>query len=260
MAAGPLRVGLQSSGAPMIPPEPGTLDLSAVVPVHNEIESLDPLIGELRSALDASRRSWEIVLVDDASTDGSGERIRAAAAKDPRVHGVLLWRRGGQSTALVAGLARARGRVIVTLDADLQNDPADLPKLLDALERADVASGVRVGRQDTAARRWSSHIANVVRRSVLGDSISDIGCSFKAYRRETLVALPAFAGVHRFLPALCQFRGARVEEVRVTHRPRRYGVSKYGVSDRMWRGLYDLAGVRWLKSRLIDPATQEEGS
>src|SRR5262249_30467921 len=158
-----------------------------------------------------------------------------------------------QSAALAAGLSHARGRVIVTLDADLQNDPADLPKLLSALESADVASGIRAARQDSAARRWASDVANTVRRAVLGDSISGIRCSFKAYRREALVGLPAFAGVHRFLPALCQLRGARIVEVRVAHRPRRFGVSKYGVTDRLWRGLYDLVGVRWLKSRLIDP-------
>lgn len=244
----------------MIPPEPGSLDLSAVVPVHNELESLEPLMDELRAVMDASGRTWEIVLVDDASDDGSGERIRAAACRDPRVRAVLLPKRGGQSAALVAGLARARGRVIVTLDADLQNDPADLPKLLRALETADVVSGIRVQRHDTAVRRLSSSVANTVRRGVIGDSITDIGCSFKAYRREALVGLPAFAGVHRFLPALCQFRGARIVEVPVAHRARRYGVSKYGVSDRLWRGLHDLAGVRWLKSRLIAPAFREEDS
>ncbi len=244
----------------MIPPEPGTLDLSAVVPVHNELESIDSLVGELRAALDASGRSWEIVLVDDASDDGSDRRIRAAACSDRRVRAVLLLRRGGQSGALVAGISRARGRVIVTLDADLQNDPADLPKLLGALDHADVVSGIRVRRKDSAARRLSSNIANTVRRGVLGDSITDIGCSFKAYRREALLGLPVFSGVHRFLPALCQFRGARIVEVPVAHRPRLHGVSKYGVSDRLWRGLYDLAGVRWLKSRLVTPATREENS
>jgi len=244
----------------MIPPEPGTLDLSAVVPIHDEIDSLDPLIAELRAVMEASRRSWEIVLVDDASHDGSGDRIRAEARRDPRVRAVLLPRRGGQSGALVAGLARARGRVIVTLDADLQNDPADLPNLLFALEHADVVSGIRIRRQDPARRRLSSRVANTVRRGVLGDSITDIGCSLKAYRREVLVGLPSFSGVHRFLPALCEFRGARIVEVPVAHRARRYGVSKYGVSDRLWRGLYDLARVRWLKSRLGSPATREESS
>ena len=241
----------------MISAEAGTLDLSAVVPVHDEHESLEMLIGELRSALDATRQSWEIVLVDDASNDGSADRMRDAVRRDARVRAVTLARRAGQSAAIAAGLARARGRVIVTLDADLQNDPADLPKLLEALAHADVVSGIRAQRQDAASRRLASNVANAVRRAVLGDSVTDIGCSFKAYRREALVGLPAFIGVHRFLPALCQLRGARLAEVAVAHRARRFGVSKYGVTNRLWRGLYDLAGVRWLKSRLVSSPGQE---
>jgi glycosyltransferase involved in cell wall biosynthesis len=145
-----------------------------------------------------------------------------------------------------------RGRVVVTLDADLQNDPADLPRLLAALEGADVVSGIRSNRQDSAVRLLSSRIANAFRRAVLGDPVTDIGCSFKAYRREVLDGLPMFVGVHRFLPALCVFRGARLVEVRLAHRARRLGRSKYGVGNRLWRGLHDLVGVRWLKSRLVN--------
>ena len=242
----------------MIPPEPGTLDLSAVVPVHNERDSLETLVDELRSALDATRQSWEIVLVDDASSDGSTERIRDAAGRDARVRAVMLARWAGQSAAIVAGLERAGGRVIVTLDADLQNDPADLPKLLAALEHADVVSGIRAMRRDRASRRMASSVANAVRRAVLGDTVTDIGCSFKAYRREALAGLPGFVGVHRFLPALCQLRGARLAEVVVGHRERRYGTSKYGVTNRLWRGVHDLAGVHWLKSRLLPPQARDE--
>jgi dolichol-phosphate mannosyltransferase len=139
----------------------------------------------------------------------------------------------------------------VTLDADLQNDPADLPRLLAALDGADVVSGVRARRQDSWVRLVSSRIANAVRRGVLKDPVTDIGCSFKAYRREALEGLPMVGGVHRFLPALCVFRGARFAEVEISHRPRRHGVSKYGVGNRLWRGLHDLMGVRWLKSRLV---------
>jgi glycosyltransferase involved in cell wall biosynthesis len=163
----------------------------------------------------------------------------------------LLERNAGQSAALAAGLARSRGAIIVTLDADLQNDPADLPRLLAALEHADVVSGIRASRQDGPLRRLSSRIANAVRRGVLGDPFTDIGCSFKAYRREALEGLPLFVGVHRFVPALCVFRGSRFGEVTLARRPRRHGTSKYGVGNRLWRGLYDLIGVRWLKSRLV---------
>jgi dolichol-phosphate mannosyltransferase len=225
--------------------------VSIVIPAYNEVESLDPLLTELRDALANVPGTHEIVLVDDGSSDGTGERIRAEAARDPRIRPVLLERNAGQSAALAAGLSRARGNVIVTLDADLQNDPADLPRLLAALENADVVSGVRANRQDSWVRLTSSRIANATRRFALGDPVTDIGCSFKAYRREALEGLPMFVGVHRFLPALCVFRGAKLVEVQLAHRARRHGVSKYGVSNRLWRGLRDLVGVRWLKSRLV---------
>ncbi len=230
---------------------PAPVDLSVVIPAYNEIENLDPLLAELRAALAQIGRGYEIVLVDDGSRDGTAERIVAESKRDPHLRPVLLAENVGQSGALAAGLARARGAVIVTLDADLQNDPADLPRVLAALEHADVVSGVRERRQDSWPRRASSRIANAVRRSVLGDPVSDIGCSFKAYRREALEGLPLFVGAHRFLPALCVFRGARLVEIPLSHRPRRHGASKYGVSNRLWRGLRDLFGVRWLKSRLI---------
>jgi glycosyltransferase involved in cell wall biosynthesis len=238
-------------------PTPARIDLSVVIPAYNERENLAPLLAELRAALKATGRRHEIVLVDDGSDDGTGDCIAAESRKDPGTRAVLLDRRVGQSGALAAGLARARGSVIVTLDADLQNDPADLPRVLEALDRADVVSGVRQGRQDGWLRRLSSRIANAVRRAVIGDTITDIGCSFKAYRREALESLPLFVGAHRFLPALCQLRGARLVEIPLAHRPRLHGVSKYGVTNRLWRGLYDLWGVRWLKSRLIDYHVRE---
>ena len=225
--------------------------ISAVDPAYNEVESLPPLLTELRTALDATRRSWELVLVDDGSSDGTAALLLAEAASDPRLVIVRFEKNAGQSAALAAGLARARGDVVVTLDADLQNDPADIPSLLAALADADVVSGVRAKRHDSWIRRVSSRIANATRRAVIGDAITDIGCSLKAYRREALVGLPMFVGVHRFLPALCAFRGARVVEVPVHHRPRTRGVSKYGMGNRLWRGLHDLVGVSWLKRRLL---------
>jgi len=225
--------------------------LSAVVPAYNEVESLPELVTELRAALDSTGRSWEIVLVDDGSRDGSGELMAAEAAREPRLRVVRLERNAGQSAALSAGLARARGDVVVTLDADLQNDPADIPRLLAALEHAEVVSGVRTPRHDSWIRLVSSRVANAVRRAVLGDSVTDIGCSLKAYRRAALEGMPMFVGMHRFLPALCAFRGARVVEIAVRHRPRLRGVSKYGMGNRLWRGLHDLVGVSWLKRRLV---------
>ena len=232
----------------MTPPRP---QLSAVVPAYDEVESLPTLVAELRAALDSTGRTWELLLVDDSSGDGTGEAMEAAAVREPRIRVLRLAKNAGQSAALAAGLTRALGDVIVTLDADLQNDPADISKLLAALADADVVSGVRMKRRDTWLRLVSSRIANATRRAALGDSVTDIGCSLKAYRREALQDLPMFVGVHRFLPALCAFRGARVVEVQVHHRARTLGLSKYGMGNRLWRGIHDLIGVSWLKHRLV---------
>jgi glycosyltransferase involved in cell wall biosynthesis len=236
------------------------LEISVVVPAYNEAESLPEFLAELRQALDATGKRAEIVLVDDGSSDETPALLARERARDPRLKPLRLEKNSGQSAALAAGLARARGGVIVTLDADLQNDPAELPRLLDALKSADVVSGIRANRRDTWLRRVSSRIANATRRAAIGDPITDIGCSFKAYRREALEGLPMFVGVHRFLPALCVFRGARLAEVPLAHRPRRHGVSKYGVHNRLWRGINDLIGVNWLKSRLIRVRVREEDS
>jgi len=227
--------------------------ISAVLPVYNEIESLPGLLDELGIALRATGRPYEVILVDDGSADGSGAWIEDRAGKDPLVRGILLERNVGQSGALAAGLRHARGDILVTLDADGQNDPSSIPDLLQALEHADVVSGVRTTRADSWRRRVSASVANTVRRAAIGDTIQDIGCSLKAYRREALDGIPLFVGAHRFLPALCQFRGARVAEVPVRHRPRRHGVSKYGVGNRLFRGIRDLFGVRWLKARMLRP-------
>ena len=236
------------------------VEISVVVPAFNEAESLPEFLAELRAALDATGRSAEVLLVDDGSDDATPAVLARERARDRRLKPLRLERRAGQSAALAAGLARARGSVIITLDADLQNDPSDLPRVLDALKDADVVSGIRASRRDDWLRRISSRIANAARRAAIGDPITDIGCSFKAYRREALEGLPMFVGVHRFLPALCVFRGARLAEVPLAHRPRRHGVSKYGIHDRLWRGLNDLIGVYWLKSRLIHVRVREEDS
>ena len=236
------------------------VEISVVVPAFNEAESLPEFLAELRAALDATGRSAEVLLVDDGSDDATPAVLARERARARRLKPLRLERRAGQSAALAAGLARARGSVIITLDADLQNDPSDLPRVLDALKDADVVSGIRASRRDDWLRRISSRIANAARRAAIGDPITDIGCSFKAYRREALEGLPMFVGVHRFLPALCVFRGARLAEVPLAHRPRRHGVSKYGIHDRLWRGLNDLIGVYWLKSRLIHARVREEDS
>ena len=245
------RAGVLSEGTAPVP------DLSVVVPVYNERESLPGLVEEIGAALTGTGLRYEILLVDAGSTDGSAEWIREWSLHSRDTIGVIFEKNAGQSAAVTAGLKLARAPIIATLDADGQNDPADIPALLERLEGADVVSGVRADRQDGWKRRVSSKIANGVRRSVLGDTLTDIGCSLKVYRRETLEGLPTFAGVHRFLPALCQFRGARVVEVPVRHRPRTKGVSKYGVGNRLWRGIRDLYGVLWLRARLLQYRIRE---
>jgi glycosyltransferase involved in cell wall biosynthesis len=235
-------------------------DVSLVIPVFNEEHSLPQLAREIAEAMAGVRASYEVVLVDDGSSDGSRAAMRALAARDPRVRVAFLPGNRGQSAALAAGFRLARGERVVTLDADLQNDPADIPLLLAALDGVAVVSGVRRNRRDRWLRRISSRIANAARRSVLDDAVTDVGCSLKAYRAEYLRRIPTFNGFHRFLPALVQMAGGRLREVDVTHRPRVHGTSKYGVHNRLWRGVVDLAGVRWMRRRWIDPEAATEES
>jgi glycosyltransferase involved in cell wall biosynthesis len=225
--------------------------ISIVVPAYNEAENLPVLVSEVAAAM--AGNDYELVIVDDGSTDESQQILAGLAAAEPRLRPFRMPGNRGQSAALAAGIARATGQVLVTLDADLQNDPADIPKLLEALAGSDLVSGVRARRRDSFVRRASSRIANGVRRRVLRDGITDVGCSLKAYRSEILAGLPRFDGWHRFLPALAQMKGARVREVPVHHRPRLHGTSSYGIGNRLGRGIADLFGVRWLRRRFIDP-------
>lgn len=241
------------------PRSPGAPAVSVVVPARNEEESLPVLAGEIRDALGAAGIAYELVLVDDGSTDRTLEVMLGLAAADPAVRVVRQSPSRGQSAALQAGWRTARGEVVVTLDADLQNDPADIPGLLAALDEGfDVVNGVRVDRQDTWVRKASSKIANGVRNRLTGDSVTDVGCTLRAARAELLCDLPMFTGLHRFLPTLLKLRGARVTEVPVSHRPRRFGATKYGIHNRLWRGIVDLMAVRWMQRRWIDTRGVEE--
>ncbi len=226
-------------------------EVSIVVPLRDERENLRILGSEIRGAMEGSGSSWEVVLVDDGSTDGSLEALRDLAANDGAFRVLRLPAQHGQSAALAAGFRAARGGIVVTLDADLQNDPQDIPRLLAELETADVVAGVRATRHDPWIRCASARAANRIRRSVTRDSLTDIGCSLKAYRAELLERVPTFDGMHRFLPILLQMEGARVRQVQVAHRLRRHGRSKYTTRKRVWRGLVDLLGVRWLQRRWI---------
>jgi dolichol-phosphate mannosyltransferase len=238
--------------------DPAVSSVSVVVPVYNERPNLDPLHREIAAAMETSGEDWELILVDDCSDDGSAEEMSRLAATDQRIRVLSLAGRTGQSGALLAGFAAARGEVVVTLDADLQNDPADIPRLLAALPGHGAAIGWRQERNDTWVRRLSSRIANGVRNALTRESVRDTGCSLKAMRREYLRNLPRTQGVHRFLPTLVKLEGGTVVELPVSHRARRAGVSKYGIGNRLLVGTGDLLMVRWLQKRRVNVAVARE--
>jgi len=224
--------------------------LSLVVPAYNEEESLPALYDRVVEAL-GDVPAWELILVDDGSRDGTAAVIGDLECSDPRVRGVRFSRNRGQTAAIAAGIDRARAALIATLDADLQNDPMDLPGLLDALEDNDAVVGYRVNRQDPWIRLVSARIANTIRNLVTGDRILDTGCSLRVFRAEAVRSFELFEGMHRFLPTLLRFHGFRVIERPVTHHPRRAGCSKYGIRNRAWLAFKDLLAVRWMGSRII---------
>ena len=229
-----------------------TPDLSVVVPVYNERESLEPLVSELRRALLPLDLSFEILLVDDGSDDGSTQICAELARRETEVRSLHFGENHGQTAAFDAGFKTARGRRVVTLDADLQNDPEDIPRLLAALEQADAAVGYRVSRADEPLYRASSWIANRIRNWISDEDVIDTGCSLKAYRRDCLVGLKLYNGLHRFLPTLLRMDGWRVVQLPVGHRARRYGRSKYGIRNRLLRPFVDLLVVRWMKLRRLN--------
>ena len=226
--------------------------LSVVVPVFNEEENMSILQSELTTALAA--RDYEIVFVDDGSSDRTVEKIE----NSPRVRTLRFEKNRGQSAAIYAGVHAARGTTIVLIDGDLQNDPADIPKLLDEIERgADLVCGYRAHRKDTIAKRLTSRVANFVRSRFTKDHVRDTGCTLKAMRRECVVALVPFKGMHRFIPALIKGAGFSLVEIPVNHRARRFGLTKYGFGNRALRATIDMFGVRWLLSRQLNYKLRE---
>ena len=217
--------------------------LTVVIPFYNEAELVSDVLLEVRGTLPDA----EIIAVDDGSSDRTGQII--AGLKDVRL--ISLQKNCGQSAAMYAGLRAAKGELIVMMDGDGQNDPAEIPKLIEAMSSADVVFGVRSNRQDTKARLIASRIANAIRRFALGDTATDTGCSLKVIRREHVALLVPFNGLHRYLPAFLQGAGLSSVEISVNHRSRKAGVSKYTIQGRALRGIYDLIGVRWLLNRRI---------
>ena len=238
--------------------------LAVVVPVHNEAGNVAPLIGEIRAALDG-RVEYEIVFVDDGSSDGTAEELRALERDCVRLVVLRHRARCGQSTAIATGVAAARAPLIATLDGDGQNDPRDIPGLLARFEEAGdedrvMVAGLRAQRRDGWVKRASSRVANEVRARLLGDDTPDAGCGLKVFSRAAFLDMPRFDHMHRFLPALMLALGGRVISVPVNHRPRERGASKYGVWDRLWVGIVDMLGVMWLARRTRRPEIEDMGA
>jgi len=236
----------------------GNGSLTIVIPVYNEAENIQPLVERLGGALGGWRGALEVLFVDDGSTDQTLDLLKQAQRSES-LPGVLrgiriahFGRHLGQTAAMAAGFRLARGRAVATLDGDLQNDPAEIPRLVRMLKDWDAVCGIRVRRQDGLAKRVSSRIANGFRNWATGDDIIDTGCTLKAYRRECLEHLELYHGMHRFLPTLLRMRGYRVTQATVSHYPRLRGKTKYGTWSRLVKGLGDLWAVRWMKKNRLD--------
>jgi glycosyltransferase involved in cell wall biosynthesis len=232
-------------------------DISLVIPVYNEEDNIKPLIAELRNVLPTLGRSYEIIFVDDGSRDRSFDILHEAASQDPLIRIIRFTKNAGQTAAFNAGFGAAQGDIVVTMDADLQNDPHDIPRLVEKIGKFDVVCGWRHKRKDPWIKIVSSKIANFVRNKLSQEEIVDTGCSLKAYKRECLQQLKLFNGMHRFLPTLAKMEGYTVTQVKVNHRPRRFGTTKYTISNRMVKAFTDLLAVRWMKKRHLDYTIEE---
>jgi dolichol-phosphate mannosyltransferase len=236
------------------------VDLTVVIPVFNEVESIRELVREVRSRLDG-KFDYEIVVVDDGSTDSTSAVLMECRRDFPRLRVLHHRTCCGQSAAVCTGVDAATAPVIATLDGDGQNDPADIPALYQALHEATgeirLVTGYRRRRHDTWLKRFSSRVANKVRGGFLNDNTPDTGCGLKVFTRETFRSLPHFDHMHRFLPALVQMQGGKTLSVEVNHRERLRGTSKYGMFNRLWVGIVDLLGVKWLQRRTRRPVVSE---
>jgi glycosyltransferase involved in cell wall biosynthesis len=232
--------------------------LSICIPVKNEEHNVAPLAAAIKRSLQQGPNlDFEIIFVDDGSTDKTLEIIRNEARSDLHIRYVSLDRNYGQTTALVAGLRASRGSLIATMDGDLQNDPDDVPKMLAALEDCDMVCGIRQKRMDSWVRRISSRIANAVRNRLTGDDIIDVGCSLRVFKKECFTATKLYEGMHRFFPTLVKMEGFRIKQVPVKHHPRLKGATKYGIRNRLFVGIKDLLAVRWMQSRHIRYTVKE---
>ena len=232
--------------------------LSICIPVKNEEHNVVPLSISIKRSLERSPDlEFEIIFVDDGSTDQTLVKLRKETGADSRVRYVSLERNYGQTTALLAGIRASRGSIIVTMDGDLQNDPDDIPPMLNELQDCDMVCGIREKRKDSWMRRISSRIANTVRNRLTGDNIIDVGCSLRIFKRECFTAIKLYEGMHRFLPTLVRMEGFRIKQVPVKHHPRIRGATKYGIRNRLFVGIKDLLAVRWMQARHIRYTVKE---
>ena len=235
-----------------------TIEISIVVPVYNEKENLVLLDQEITKSIKPLNKNYEVILVDDGSMDGSSELIRALQEKNSAIRLIRFGHNHGQTAAFAAGFDKARGDIIVTMDADLQNSPSDIPLLLTAIKDYDVVCGWRHKRNDPWIKKISSKVANSVRNSLSDESIADTGCSLKAFRRECFKDIKLYNGMHRFFPTLMKMEGFSVTQVKVGHYPRIHGHSKYNIRNRLFASFKDLLAIRWMKKRQINYDIIEE--
>lgn len=231
---------------------------SIVVPVYNEEDNVPKLTKEITGVMSGLGKPYELIYVDDGSKDGSLEALKAVRKENQNIRVLVFEKNCGQSAALEAGIRSSRGEVIITLDADLQNDPADIPLLLEALPPVDAVVGWRASRQDSLNKKMTSRTGNFLRNFILREKIHDTGCSLKAFKRHAVERLKLFRGMHRFLPALVEAEGYSVVEVKVNHRPRVHGKTKYGFFDRFRATASDVFAVLWMKRRVCRYRIREE--
>jgi dolichol-phosphate mannosyltransferase len=232
--------------------------LSVVIPAYNEEECIEDCVAELCAVLERIGEAYEVLVVDDGSRDRTFECLRSLKARYPQLRALRFEANAGETAAMDAGLKNARGELIVTMDADMQNDPADIPRMVEMAKDWDVVCGVRAKREDSVVRRLSSRIANWTRNKVTHESISDVGCTLRLMRAPYVKNLKLYTGMHRFLPTLLRLDGCRIVEIPVNHRQRLKGKSKYGVWNRLFKGIYDLVAVRWMQTRWLRYRISEE--